>query len=94
MDFFHNSLDQSISNSSVSGYFLLWLCFIEIPVFNANCVDLDQTPQSAASDLGPDCLQVTLLGVSWLKCVKISERPIELKMFQSYLTLNWSYSIS
>ena len=36
----------------------VWLVFIftiyciEIPVFNANSVDPDQTPRSAASDLG------------------------------------------
>ena len=29
----------------VSGYLLL-LYFVDIPVFNANCVDLDQTPHS------------------------------------------------
>ena len=28
------------------------MCFIEIPVLNANSVDLDLTPQNAASDLG------------------------------------------
>ena len=43
---------------------LLLLCFIEIPVFNANNVDPDQTPRSvAASDLGLHCLPITLLGV-------------------------------
>ena len=35
----------------VSRYFLFLLpCFVEIPVFNANIVDPDQTPRSAASD--------------------------------------------
>ena len=29
---------------------------MEIPVFNANSVDPDQTPRSAASDLGLHCL--------------------------------------
>ena len=32
--------------------FLLLPCFIEIPVFNANSADPDQTPRFAASDLG------------------------------------------
>ena len=68
--FYHNSLDRSISNSRVSGYFLLLLCFIEIPVFNASIVDPDQTPRSAASDLGLHCLPFTLLGVSRLKWVQ------------------------
>ena len=29
-----------------------FLCSVEILVFNANCVDPDQTPHSGASDLG------------------------------------------
>ena len=45
--------------------------FIEIPVYNANAVDPDQTPRAAASDLGMHCLSVTLLGVSRLKWVKV-----------------------
>ena len=36
-------------------------CFIEIPVLNANSVAPDQTPRSAASDLGINCLPVSLL---------------------------------
>ena len=36
----------------------------------AKCADPDQTPQSAASDLGLHCLQVTLLGVASLQLVK------------------------
>ena len=44
----------------------VWLVFIipwvtEIPVFNANSVDPDQTPQNAASDLGLHCLPMSLL---------------------------------
>ena len=49
--FYHDSLDCTISNSRVPGKFLLLLCFIEISVFNANSVDPDQVPHSAASDL-------------------------------------------
>ena len=36
-----------------------------------NSEDPDQTPRSAASDLGPHCLPITLLGFSrlqWFKC--------------------------
>ena len=62
--FYHNSLDQAISNSRVSGKFLLLLCFIITPVFNAKSVDPDQTPHFAVSDLGLQCLPVTLLLVS------------------------------
>ena len=36
----------------------------------ANSGDPDQTPRSAASDLGLHCLSVTLLGVSRLQWVK------------------------
>ena len=43
---------------------------MEIPVFNANCVDPDQMPQNAAPDLGLHCLPMTLLGVSQLKQIK------------------------
>ena len=35
----------------------------------ANSEDPDQTPRSAASDLGLHCLPITLLGVSQLKWV-------------------------
>ena len=36
-------------------------CFKEIPDFNANTVDPDQTPRSAASDQGLNCLLMSLL---------------------------------
>ena len=47
----------------VSGNFLLLHvpCFIETHVCNANSVDPDQTPRSAASDLGLYCLPMSLL---------------------------------
>ena len=35
----------------------------------ANSGDPDQTPRSAASDLGLHCLPITILGVSRLQCV-------------------------
>ena len=41
-----------------------YLCFLEILVFNANSVDPDQTPHSAAADLALHCLPDTLLRVS------------------------------
>ena len=68
--FYHNSLDRSIFNSRVSGYFLFLLCFTEIPVFNANSIDTNQMPHSVASDLGLYCLPITLLVVSRPKWVK------------------------
>ena len=61
-----------IARCLVSLYFLL-LCFIRIPVFNANSVDPDQIPHSVASDLGLHHLPNTLLGVSRLKWVNIEK---------------------
>ena len=39
---------------------LVWLGFIEFSVFNANSVDPDQTPRSAAPDLGLHCLPLSV----------------------------------
>ena len=44
----------------------------------ANSGDPDQTPHSAASDLGLHCLLITRLGVSRLQWVK--EKPVEKNM--------------
>ena len=46
--FYLNSLDQSISSLRVSRQFLLLPCFIKMPVINANSVDANQMPRSAA----------------------------------------------
>ena len=51
-ELFYNTMDQSISNSMVFALFFLLLCFIEIPVVNANSVDPNQMPHPAAPDLG------------------------------------------
>ena len=45
----------------VSGKFLLLPWFTEIPVLNANSVDPEQKPRTAASDLGRHCLPMSLL---------------------------------
>ena len=45
----------------VSDQFVLLQCFIGIPVIDSNSVDPDQTPRSAASDLGIHCLQMSHL---------------------------------
>ena len=42
--------------------------FFEIPIYNANSVDPDQTPQNAASDQGLHCLQMSLLLNARHKC--------------------------
>ena len=44
--------------------------YIEIPVFNANSLDPNQTPRSAASDLGLHCLPMSLLSDTRYKWVK------------------------
>ena len=48
---------------------LLLPWFTEIPVLNANSVDPDQTPRSAASDLGLHCLPMSRLWDARLKWV-------------------------
>ena len=40
-------------------FYYYYICFIEIPVINANSVDPDQMPHSAASELGLHCLPNT-----------------------------------
>ena len=50
--FYLKSLEWSISYIECLVSILLLLCFKEIPIFNANSVDPDQTPRSAASDQG------------------------------------------
>ena len=52
---------RSVPNRKVSNLFSLLLYFIKIPLFNANRVDPDQTPRSAASDLGLYCSPMSLL---------------------------------
>ena len=50
------------SFEGVSGLFLLSLFIIEISVLNANSIDPDQTPHSAASDLGLQYLPMSFYG--------------------------------
>ena len=63
--FYHTSLDRYISSKrGVCLVFLLFPCCTEIPVvtvLNANSVDPDQTPRSAASDLGLHCFPTSHL---------------------------------
>ena len=70
MDFYLTYLDRSNCNKSGVLLFLVLPRFIEFPVFNANSVDPDQTPQSAASDLGLHCLPMSLLWDARHKLVK------------------------
>ena len=48
--------------------------FYRLSVLNANCVDPDQTPQDAASDLGLHYLPVPLLWEARLKWVKVGKQ--------------------
>ena len=53
---------------------------MEVPVHNANSVDTDQTPRSAASDLGLHCLPMSLFGDARHKWVnKIIFSSVQLK---------------
>ena len=54
----------------IEGAYAYYFFFIEIPVFITNSVDLDQTPRSAASDLGLHCLPMSCLWDARLKWVK------------------------
>ena len=54
--FYLSCLDTSFSNRNGC-----LIGFTEIPVFNANGVDPDQTPRSSTSDLGLHCLPPSLL---------------------------------
>ena len=45
---------------------------MEIPIFNANSIDPDQTPRSVASDLGRHCLPMSPLwdaGHKWFNMI-------------------------
>ena len=69
--FYLNSLDRSISY--IRGVWLVFIStmfFKEISEFNANSVDPDQMPHSAASDQGLHCLPMSLLWDARLKWVK------------------------
>ena len=59
-----NSLDWSISKRRGVWFVLLVVCFIKIPVSNANSVDIDQMLHSAASDLGLHCLSMSINGLT------------------------------
>ena len=69
--FYFNSFDRFISYQRDVWLFLLLPCFVEIPAFNANDVDPDQTPRSATFDLDLYCLPISLLWDARLKWVKI-----------------------
>ena len=68
--------------------FLLQRCLIEIPVLKANSVDPDQTPRSAASDLGLHCLQRLhswdFIRLKWVKLQPKSKNTDRIQSLNSY----------
>ena len=54
-------LCQAISNKNDARSVFIIIMFYKNPVINASNADPDQTPHSAASDLGLHCLQMSLL---------------------------------
>ena len=70
----------------MSGWFLLLPCFKEVPVLNANSVDRDQTPRSAASDLGLHCLPMSL---KW--CISLYINTLIRIVFLA-ITTSWANS--
>ena len=68
-------------------FYLLLPCFIEIPVFNAKSVHPDQTPHSAASDLGLLFLPMSLLWDTRYKWINFN--PFTSKFFDLNF-LDWS----
>ena len=54
---------------------------------NANCVDPDQTPRSAASDLGLHCLPISLLWEARYKGVKRASVFESLKFYCTCLQI-------
>ena len=64
----------------VSGLFLSFLLYFRWKILLANCVDPDQMPHYVASDLGLNCLPMTLLWVSrptvsWARQMKDEAQP-------------------
>ena len=90
--FYLNSLDWSKSNRRSVWLFLI-LCFLETHVSKANSVDSDQTPYSAAPDLGLHCLPMCLLWDTRHKWVKmkfvIDLQDVIAKYMSQFLTMHY-----
>ena len=74
--------------SGVSGWFLFLSYFVIISELISNSVDSDQTPRSAASDLGLYCLPMSLLWDSRLKWVKHTATVSQLHIVRRSLEAN------
>ena len=88
-----NSLDRTFSNRrclvgldplpKLFGWFLLLLCFKEVPVFNAVQTLIRCHSHTAASDLGQHCLAVfplwvSLVGSEFNGPVHYENKPIQI----------------
>ena len=73
---FHlHSSGRSISKKGGIRLILINTMFYRVSVLNANCVDPDQTPRSAASDLGLHYLPMSLLWdarLTWVNYTPLS----------------------
>ena len=78
--FYINSLDRSFLYDK----FLLLSCFVEISELNANSVDPDQGPRSAASDLGLHCLPCAFYGTPGFNGLTITSLHYENTPIQIY----------
>ena len=64
--FYHNSLVQSTSTRCLASFYYYYV-LLKIPVINANSVDPDQMPPSAAFDLSLYHLPITFCKLSLTK---------------------------
>ena len=65
---------QYFNIRSVWLVFILTIFFIKVPFLNANSADPDQTLRFVASDLGLDCLPLSLLWdakINWVKKFRV-----------------------
>ena len=60
----------------VSSWSLLLQCFVEIPVVNTNSVEPYKKPQTAATDLGKQCLPMLLLWDARHKWVNVNNNKL------------------
>ena len=73
--------------------YILLLCFTEIPVFNANSVDPDQTSRSAASDWGQHCLLITVVTAFFMSTETHAKRFLTVWKRSVSTTLKRSFTV-
>ena len=79
------------SIKGVSDLFLSEACFLYVPILNANTVDSDQTPQSAASDMGLHSLPMFILWDARHKWVNVGTETqtdtIQIDVYFEYIQI-------